>query len=338
MKDKVKPIIISVILIITAVLAFILIRINSFKGYDEGTTSNTSLNLINGGMFCEENQRIYFSNINDNNYLYSMNNDLSDFKLIKQNHVSYINAKEPFVFYSVLDTNETSVNLLGYRNTGLYRTKISNGNTKIIDENPTGLIALYGNNIYYQHYDKKSGLSLYKANISNSDKEQIDEKSYLPAIFENDKIILPSIDNNKFISSYDIKTKRLSTIKSVRSMNIGVTKNYYYYMDLDNNYVVSRIKKNSSSPEQVTDKRCSSYNISPDERYLYYQVDDGEDNGLYKMNLSTMQSTIIRTGDNKNICVTKDYVFFTDIKETKIFYSSHKNNKVEVLDAPTLSK
>lgn len=338
MKDKIKPIIITVILIVSAVLSFILIKNNSFEGYEEGTTSNTSLNLLNGGKFCEDGDRIYFSNIHDHNYLYSMDNNLEDFKLIKKNSVLYINAKSPYVFYSVLDTGKAGVNLLGYKNTGLYRTKISNGNTKILDQSPTGLIALYGNNIYYQHYDKKDGLTLYETDINGDNKKQINENSYLPVIYSDGKMIFPSIDNNQFISAYDIENNRLSTIKSVRAMNIGVTKDYYYYMDLDNDYAISVIHKNSSSPEQITDKRCASYNISPDGKYLYYQIDNEEDNGLYKLNLTTLKSVAIKNGNHKNICVTKDYVFFTDVNETKIYYCSHKKDKVEILDPPTLSK
>ena len=337
-KNKLTSILITSIIIITIIAIFIIVKINSFKGYEEGTTANTPLNLINGGMFCEDNNRIYFSNPKDHNYLYSMNLDLSDFKLIKKNSVSYINAKDPYVFYTVLDENQTGYNVLGMRNTGLYRTKISNGNTQIIDQSPIALVALYGNELYYQHYDKASGLTLYKTDINGETKEQINKNPYLPATFIDGQIICTSIDNNQYISSYNIDTGNLSTLKSVRATNIGVTGNYYYYIDLDSNYAIKWISKNGESVTTLTEQRCSSYNFSVGNKYMYYQVDDGENNGLYKMNLTTLQSSLIVEGNYKNICTTSDYVFFTDMKELVIYYCEYDNDKVETLSPPTLSK
>lgn len=322
-------------IITAAIIIFFVVKANSFKGYEEGTTSNTSLNLINGGMFCEDEDTIYFANPNNKNYLYSMSNDLSDFKLIKKNCVSYINAKNPYIFYSVLDTSGTSYNMLGYKNTGLYRTKISNGSTKILDENPTGLIALYGNNIYYQHYEKSSGLTLYEADINGLEKKCIQKQPYIPAIYENGEMIFPGTDNNQYITGYNISTGSTTTKKNVRAMNIGVTKEYYYYMDIDNNYTVNRIAKNSTAPTTLVEERCASYNLSLDERYLYYQVDDGENNGLYKLDLITMSTTRIAEGNYKNVCTTSNYVFFTDIYEKTIYYCKYSNNKVEKLNPPS---
>lgn len=335
MKKKIIYSIVFIGIIIAAIVIFIIIKANSFKGYDEGTTANTPLNLINGGMFCEDDNRIYFANPNNKNYLYSMNNDLSDFKLIKKNCVSYINAKSPYIFYSVLDTSGTSFNMLGYKNTGLYRTKISNGSTKILDENPTGLIALYGNSVYYQHYEKSSGLTLYEANINGDEKKRIHKDPYIPTMYENGEMIFPGTDSNQYITSYSVSTGSTSTKKNVRAMNIGATKEYYYYMDIDNNYTINRIAKNSSTPATLVEERCASYNLSHDERYLYYQVDDGENNGFYKLDLITMRSTQIKEGNYKNICTTTNYVFFTDVYESKIYYCKYSNDKVEVLNPPS---
>ena len=335
---KVLPIIISSVIVIISIVIFVVIKITSFKGYEEGTTANTPLNLINGGMFCEDDNRIYFSNPKDHNYLYSMSLDLTDFKLIKKNSVSYINAKAPYIFYSVLDSKKTAYSVFGIKNTGIYRTNINNGNTKIIDENPTALIALYGNDIYYQHYEVSQGLTLYKADINGKVKEQLDKNPYLPATFQEGRIICPSIDNNQYISSYNIDSGNLSTLKSIRATNIGVTGNYYYYMDLDSDYALKRVNKNGENITTLTEQRCSSYNFSVGNKYMYYQIDDGENNGLYKMNLSTLKSTLIKEGNFKNICTTTDYVFFTDMNELVIYYCEYDNDKVETLSPPTLSE
>ena len=46
----------------------------------EGAVGNTACNLYNNGLFCADDDKIYFSNLNDGGALYSMSKDLSDFE------------------------------------------------------------------------------------------------------------------------------------------------------------------------------------------------------------------------------------------------------------------
>lgn len=66
--------IITVILILAAAFCFGFVQWNSRIHYysDEYTTGNTSTNLLNGGLFAESGDTIYFANPYDQNSLYSM--------------------------------------------------------------------------------------------------------------------------------------------------------------------------------------------------------------------------------------------------------------------------
>ncbi len=47
---------------------------------NDNAVGNTSGNLLNGGLFCEYDGKIYFANPNDYNRLYVMNSDCTDIK------------------------------------------------------------------------------------------------------------------------------------------------------------------------------------------------------------------------------------------------------------------
>ena len=64
-----------------------------------GTTGNTAGNLNNGGLFCEDEGIVYFSNAYDNNSLYSMNPDETDVKKLSNAQVYSINAAGNFLYY-----------------------------------------------------------------------------------------------------------------------------------------------------------------------------------------------------------------------------------------------
>ena len=66
------------------------------SGYVNG---NSAGNLYNGGLFCESNGTVFFSNPSDNHRLYSMNPDGSDMKKLSDDTVSYIYADDHYVYY-----------------------------------------------------------------------------------------------------------------------------------------------------------------------------------------------------------------------------------------------
>ena len=95
---------ILICLILAAVIGSIIYVVftkNRVNLYDDNRiTGNTSGNLLNGGLFCENEGKIYFANPYDGNRLYCMNNDLTSIKKLFDDRVSYINSAEKYIFYT----------------------------------------------------------------------------------------------------------------------------------------------------------------------------------------------------------------------------------------------
>lgn len=97
------------------------------------------------------------------------------------------------------------------------------------------------------------------------------------------------------------------------------------------------MKLDGSNLETIVSDRCFTYNLSPSGKYLYYQVDDTLNNGLYRLNLDTRESTLIITGNYKHINVTSNYVFFQKF-DTDIVYQLDigANNSLDIFNPPVL--
>jgi hypothetical protein len=90
-------------------------------------------------------------------------------------------------------------------------------------------------------------------------------------------------------------------------------------MDPDDDYKIYRMNLDGSDPTLLADKRCSTYNITNSGKYLYYQVDNSHNNGIYRINLETMEEELVLKGNFKQINVTDYYVFFRDFDNTNTY-------------------
>ena len=86
-KERKNIILIAVAAVMIIVLAIGFRLLNRTSYNDENTLGNTSSNLLNGGLFCEIDDKIYFANPYDQNTLYSMSSDLQNPKQIFSDNV-----------------------------------------------------------------------------------------------------------------------------------------------------------------------------------------------------------------------------------------------------------
>ena len=56
--------------------------------------------------------------------------------------------------------------------------------------------------------------------------------------------------------------------------------------------------------------RIATYNIDAEEQTCFYQIDDGEKNGLYEMDIDSGESTLLQSGDYNFLHLIGDYLFF----------------------------
>ncbi len=290
---------------------------------EEGAIGNTAGNLLNGGRFCEYDGKIYFANPKDRNALYVMDSDMTNMKKLSDDDASYINATTNYLVY-VRDNSKresASGQFFNFNKNGIYRINRKNGGgTEQLYGKPAGVTALKGNTIYYQHYNAKEGLHFYRVNLDKSEDTLISEEHLTPASFSSNTLIYHGEIQEHDIHAMDLDTYSSSIIYNGNCYRVVATSEYIYFLSLSNNYAIARVDLDGSNPTIIVKERCSFYNISPDEKYLYYQVDGGDHNRLCRMNLSTFESDTLADGDFNSIHVTTHYVFFKDF-HTQEYYS-----------------
>ncbi|MFA9464202.1 MAG: DUF5050 domain-containing protein [Velocimicrobium sp.] len=299
---------------------------------EDNAIGNTASNLLNGGLFCENDGKIYFSNPNDDGALYVMNSDMSNFKKLSNDNCSYINATNHYLIY-VRDNHarkNTTGEFFNFNTVGIFRLDKKNGNNiKQLYGKPAGLTSLKGNYVYYQHYNAKEGLHFYQVDIDSNHEKELLKEAIAPASFGKNCLYYNGVDNDHDIHSMNLDTKSISTVYSGNCYNIVTTDNYIYFLSLSNDYAIARANLDGSHASILEKERCSFFNLSPDEKYLYYQVDGGDNNRLCRMNLATLETEPLKEGNFNSIHVTDHYVFFRKFDTNHFYYITTATGKIE---------
>jgi hypothetical protein len=147
---------------------------------------------------------------------------------------------------------------------------------------------------------------------------------------------VPSKDHN--INALDLSSFVTSTQIEGNFAYPVFQGDYIYYLDLDNNYTINRMKRDGSERTVLVKERCSTYNLTNSGKFLYYQVDDGDNNKICRLSLETMEPETLLNGNYKQIHVTDNYVFFKDFdNKTTYVLSADGSSKLGTFDPPDLS-
>lgn len=309
------------VLVITIVLT--LIWFNTRTIYNEDNAiGNTPGNLFNGGLFSVTDDTIYFSNPNDDGSLYQMNLQLDNFKKIHNDKVGYINAVGSYLYYVRMNNSKenNSASIFSFKNVGIYRLNRNGKNLKVLYDNPSGLINVHGNDVYYQHYNTNEGLSFYSVNINGKNELKISDDGIIPISISGNKLYYSGTEKEHNINTMDLNTGRSNTLFTGNTYAPIINNNYIYYISLSHNFGIYRINLDGTNPTLIVNERCSTYNITEDGNYLYYQVDGGNNNRIVLLDLKTNTEEIVLEGDFKNIHIVGDFVFFRNFPETVTYY------------------
>jgi len=283
----------------------------------DGILGNTAGNLYNHGLFCEYNGKIYFSNPDDNGALYVMNSDCTNLQKVYDDKIRYINVDENYIYYARVNNLKTDSTLSLY-STGLFRINRSgNPHLKTLCKDSCATLLLYGNTIYYQKYAKSLGLSLYSIGIDGSSDKQLSEEGIIPGSIQNGSLIYSGINEDRNIKRLNLENMSEKTILETTAYLPIANGNGVYFIDVSTYHIC--FTNYTGEVKELVSKACSSYNISNDGLYLYYQTDRGKTNYIGVLNLKTGEDTLILEGDFKEINVTSKYVFFNDFKETETY-------------------
>lgn len=315
---------ILIILVVLTAIAFISIWLYSYNRTffsKEGETGNTSGNIYNGGLFCEQDGKIYFSNDFDDGCLYVMNSDCSKIKKVHDDKAVYINADENYIYY--VRANNTRENISGsilmFNNTGVYRINRNGDNIKAITGNPGSYLTLKDNIIYFQLYDVNKGLFLYRYQIDGKMERLLLEDAVIPAAVIDNSLYYAGFTADHNINKLDLLSFTTDTLYEGNFAYPIFEGEYIYYIDIEKDYKIYRMNADGSDKTVMVDEPCSTYNITNSGKFLYYQIDDLDNSRICRLNLETMESETILEGNYKQIHVTQNFVFFKDFDNSNTY-------------------
>ncbi|MEG1742048.1 MAG: DUF5050 domain-containing protein [Acetivibrio sp.] len=306
---------------------------------DENATGNTAGNLMNGGLFCENDGKIYFSNYKDQGALYVMDSNMKNCKKLYEDNVSYINATNKYLIY-VRDNHKRNTapgQFFNFNTLGLYRLNKKDGkDMQQLYGKAVGFAALHGNYVYYQHYDPNDNLRFHKIKINGKEDIELSTEQIVPASFSDNTLYYNGVDTEHEIHAMNLDSNSSSTLYEGNCFNVTSTSDSLYFLSLNNNYAIGRVDLHGDNPQIIVEERCSFFNISPDEGYLYYQVDGGDDNRFCRMNLSNYKSETLMKGDFNSIHVTDHYVFFRKYDTNEFFYLETATGRIALFQPKVL--
>lgn len=314
-----------VILLLILVLGGLLVGtvyLNKIPENPAGTVGNSAGNLYNKGLFCENEGQVFFANPNDENTLYVMNSDETEFKKLTTVGVNSINAAGKYVYYHQDSVGEGSG--LGYtvKTTGMYRMQKNGKGTECLKREPMLSMNLVDNDIYYQHFNDEGGLNLEKISIDKSSEGIALEGVMTPASAANGVIYYAHQEDNFNLYAYDTRTGTNSLFWQHKVYNpIYHTDGYIYFMDVENNYQLHRYNPSTGENQTLTEDRVDLFNVY--DNCIYYQHSTGKNPALKRMQTDGNNPEIVMFGIFENINLTSQYAYFSEYgSSTSVYHQS----------------
>lgn len=328
MKSKAKSFIIFGIFGVVIIALIIAVFISRTTKYNpDNATGNTSANLLNNGTFAEYEGKVYFANPEDNFYLYVMNPDETDKKLLTKDSVRSINVYGDYIFYTRIEAKgDMSFAFLNVNRYSLCRVDKNGNNKKILDSEPSLSATLSGNYIYYIRYDDKNASTLYRVKIDGKEKGELNKNPYTPSSVLNNQLYYNELEKNHHLMCLDLSTLNSKTVLEANCSNIITQGNYIYFMNNADNYAIYRLNLNDNKPEKLINKRCDFYTVN--DEYIYYQT-PGNNPALYRFSLKTNTEELIREGAFCDLNLTSQYLYFRQYN-TKDVYKLPLNGSLDV--------
>ena len=310
MKQKIAPILLIAGIVI---LAFVSYRSRQTVYNSDSVSGNSSGNLFNGGLFCEYEDKIYFSNPTDEGRLYVMDSDLSNPKKLSSDTAQSINVAGKYIIYGRHNNlqEQSNENVLEVSSTGLYRMEKNGKNLKTLYDAVVNVVNLYGNQVYFTHNDT-SGITVSQIDIDKSNFKDLITQAVFPYAIAEGSLYYSGVKKDHNIYRLNLSTGETNTIYEGNTAYVTTNGDYFYYLDLENAHALTRMKLDGSEIMPLVEESTSTYNITPDGAYLYYQIDNGTNDGIYRMNMSSGSTSCLQTGHYTAIHTTSQYTFFKE--------------------------
>lgn len=318
MKKKL-PLIIILLFIAAAVCFGIFYHYHSKTKFNEGyVNGNTTGNLYNSGLFCEYDGIIYFANPSDQNKLYSVRTDGTHLKKLSEDIPSFLNADENYLYYvrnnpRSDDSKYSFINV--YRNS-LCRTDHNGENLLVLDNEPCMYASLFGNYVFYLHYETETASTLYRVKIDGSEKELMDENPYQTCCASGQYFYY--VGPQGAIWRYDTSSLTASQVYSDNCWLPTVLSNgELYYMDCNNNYKLTKADLLGGDKIHLAEDRLDTFNVCGD--YIYFQRSSDTEPALCRIRTDGSDYRVIAEGVYSDINATSTDVYFREFSSGAMY-------------------
>ncbi|MCR5210354.1 MAG: DUF5050 domain-containing protein [Lachnospiraceae bacterium] len=300
---------------------------------ETGTVGNTAGNLYNGGLFCEKNGRVYFSNPYDSGRLYCLDKSSGEVVKLANGNAAFINAAGNYVyFYSDAASDQAG---LGYvrRGRGIYRLDVNSkkkDNIMIAESTSDGMV-LADNNIIYTSFgatDKNDGNALVTLNtvsIAGGEPSVLFEGHPNVGCVKGSCLYFSEMQKEGTLKMIDPISGDGADVSSERMFLPIAEGNKIYYLDSNDDYHIKVYDTSDDSIREISSRRCDTYNVYDD--WIYFQTvdtSDAEGYALMRIRTDGSDEEVVRFGVHRNISITDDYVYFREF-----------NNDVPIFRTPT---
>ena len=329
MKKIVKYVVLGALLLLIAGYSLYYHYLTRQHYNDTYVNGNTAGNLYNSGLFCEDEEYIYFSNASDDNRLYRMKKDGSEIKKMNNDTAAYINVDDNYLYYIRTGGGaESSFSFLNVNTHSLCRIrKDAKGDVTILDEAPALYASLVGNYIYYLHYDTKEATTLYRIKIDGEEKEQISVLPFFTCSTDGQYIFYNGLENDHNIYKYDTASKTQALLYEGNCWMPVVDGDTVYFMDCINNYQLAKVDLTTGRKTILCTDRVDCFNVY---RGVIYFQRNGENSALCSVRTDGSDYKVLSNGNYTEINAAGNYIYFKDFTTKVMFRLSVSSDTITV--------
>ncbi len=327
-KTNKKSLMIAIIGMIIAVIVLLIITIFSQRGEkvtpnEPGTIGAHSGNINNGGIVCEHDGRVYFSNPYDGGALYSMNVDETDCKKLSTSVASSICAAGDYLYY-FQSGSSGATGLGGVRVPASFiRCHLDGTKGYTMTRNVVVRAQVIDNYVYAEGTADANHDAPYffRMDIAAEEDEEILAKlSINPACARGSTIYYADTDTSRNLMAYNIQTGRSSVVVEGNVWNPVLYGDYIYYMAPSEGYQLRRYSFADDTIEILSNEKIESFNVYGG--FIYYQT-FGDNAYLGFMDTNGGSVTVVANGNYNSISMTNGYVYFKDFWNEEALYHTY---------------
>jgi hypothetical protein len=326
-KSKIIALIIFIIIVLILASACIIYYIrNRVPNNPAGTVGNTSGNIYNGGLFCESDGYVYFSNPYDSGSLYRMLPNETEVESFVASQMTSINADSKYI-YCYRDGTGSGTGL-GYlfAMSGVYRiSKKDSSDSKCLDRIDGKYVILADNTVYYT--SSEDGLALKSVSTDGKKIEKLLDLDIMPVSVQDSTFYYMNNEDSLHLMAYDLNGKRSYQVLSEDIYMPIIEGNIIYGIDVHDGYSLISYNVSDGTKTKLDSDRTDIINVAND--YIYYQT-SGDTPQLKRVRRDGSDLEVVADGAYHNINATSRYVYFTKFDEDTPVYHTGENSPVNV--------